>query len=169
MSKTTKVLSWIGTLAGAIALICLGITLVVVAAAFIIGLETLDIPAVGPLIYLAPGGLAVGGIVIWLLSKLTIRILGADEPSEERSAQSTPAAESEQPMREGPEAQLHQFNRANKYLALFFLVLLGFSYPYLEPGTGSYVVAVMTFSLCVVMLTAVGLITYFEWDVFDRI
>lgn len=52
---------------------------------------------------------------------------------------------------------------------VLFLLLLGFSYPYLEPGTGSYVAAVMTFGLCVVMLSAVGFITYFEWDVFDRI
>jgi hypothetical protein len=52
---------------------------------------------------------------------------------------------------------------------VLFLLLLGFSYPYLEPGTGSYVVAVLTFGLCVVMLAIVGLMTYFEWDVFDRI
>lgn len=54
-------------------------------------------------------------------------------------------------------------------LNVLFLLLLGFSYPYLEPGTGSYVAAVMTFGLCVVMLSVVGVMTYFEWDVFDRI
>ena len=49
-----------------------------------------------------------------------------------------------------------------------FLLLLGFSYPYLEPGTGSYVAATMTFGLCVVMLLLVGLLTYFEFDAFDQ-
>ncbi|WP_415378841.1 hypothetical protein [Halosimplex sp. TS25] len=50
---------------------------------------------------------------------------------------------------------------------VLFLLLLGFSYPYLEPGTASYVVAVMTAGLCLTMLALVALISYFEWDVFD--
>ncbi|MFC7141581.1 hypothetical protein ACFQMA_17295 [Halosimplex aquaticum] len=50
---------------------------------------------------------------------------------------------------------------------VLFLLLLGFSYPYLEPGTASYVVAVMTAALCLAMLALVALISYFEWDVFD--
>lgn len=49
---------------------------------------------------------------------------------------------------------------------VLFLGLLAFSYPYLEPGSGSYVVAVLTAGLCLVMLALVGLISYFEWDVF---
>lgn len=49
-----------------------------------------------------------------------------------------------------------------------FLLLLGFSYPYLEPGSGSYVVATMTFALCVFMLLLVGLLTYVEFDAFDQ-
>lgn len=52
---------------------------------------------------------------------------------------------------------------------VLFLVLLAFSYPHLEPGTGSYVAAVVTFGLCVIMLALVGLITHFEWAVFDRL
>ncbi|WP_459194292.1 hypothetical protein [Halosimplex sp. J119] len=50
---------------------------------------------------------------------------------------------------------------------VLFLLLLGFSYPYLEPGTASHVVAVMTAALCLTMLALVAFITYFEWDVFD--
>ncbi|WP_436922961.1 hypothetical protein [Halosimplex amylolyticum] len=50
---------------------------------------------------------------------------------------------------------------------VLFLLLLGFSYPYLEPGTASYVVAAMTATLCLTMLALVALISYFEWDVFD--
>lgn len=50
---------------------------------------------------------------------------------------------------------------------VLFLSLLGFSYPYLEPGTGSYVVAVITAALCLTMLGIVAIITYFDWDVFD--
>lgn len=49
-----------------------------------------------------------------------------------------------------------------------FLILLGFSYPYLEPGTGSYVVAVITAVLCLTMLTLVAIISYFDWAVFDQ-
>lgn len=51
---------------------------------------------------------------------------------------------------------------------VLFLVLLAFSYPFLEPGTGSYVAAVLTFGLCLVMLALVTLITYFQWDFVDR-
>ncbi|WP_459891339.1 hypothetical protein [Halostagnicola bangensis] len=52
---------------------------------------------------------------------------------------------------------------------VFFLVMLAFSYPYLEPGTGSYVAATMTFVLCLLMLLLVAVLTYFELDLFDRI
>lgn len=52
---------------------------------------------------------------------------------------------------------------------VLFLLLLAFSYPYLEPGTGSYVVALLTAGLCSVMLGLVGIITHFKWDVFDKI
>lgn len=52
---------------------------------------------------------------------------------------------------------------------VLFLALLAFSYPYLEPGSGSYVVAVLTAGLCLVMLAMVAAMNYFEWDVFDRI
>lgn len=52
-------------------------------------------------------------------------------------------------------------------LNVLFLLLLGFSAPYLEPGTASYVVAAMTAALCLAMLAMVALISYVEWDVFD--
>lgn len=51
---------------------------------------------------------------------------------------------------------------------VLFLVLLAFSAPYLEPGSGSYVVAVITAGLCIVMLAISAVITYFEWDVFGQ-
>lgn len=50
---------------------------------------------------------------------------------------------------------------------VLFLLLLGFSYPYLEPGTGSYVVAAMSAALCLTMLIVAAVITYFDWGVFD--
>lgn len=52
---------------------------------------------------------------------------------------------------------------------VFFLLMLAFSYPYLEPGTDSYVVATMTFGLCVIMLVLVAILTYFELNLFDRL
>ncbi|WP_247004409.1 hypothetical protein [Halosolutus gelatinilyticus] len=50
---------------------------------------------------------------------------------------------------------------------VLFLLLLGFSYPYLEPGTDSYVVAAMSAALCLTMVVVVAIITYFDWGVFD--
>lgn len=50
---------------------------------------------------------------------------------------------------------------------VLFLLLLGFSYPYLEPGTDSYVVAAMSAAICLTMLVLVAIITYFDWRVFD--
>lgn len=41
-------------------------------------------------------------------------------------------------------------------LNVTFLLLLGFAYPYIEPGTGSYIIAVLTLipvSLMLVMIT----------------
>lgn len=52
---------------------------------------------------------------------------------------------------------------------VLFLILLGFSYPYLEPGTGSYVAATMTAALCLFMLALVAILTYFQIDVFDQL
>lgn len=51
---------------------------------------------------------------------------------------------------------------------VLFLLLLGFSVPYLDPGTDSYVVTVMAAGLCLTMLTLVAVISYFDWDVFDQ-
>lgn len=51
---------------------------------------------------------------------------------------------------------------------VLFLLLLAFSYSYLEPGTSSYVVATMTVGLCLFMLLLVGALSYFEIDVFDQ-
>lgn len=51
---------------------------------------------------------------------------------------------------------------------VLFLLLLGFSVPYLDPGTDSYVVTVMAAGLCLTMLALVAVITYFDWDVFDQ-
>lgn len=50
---------------------------------------------------------------------------------------------------------------------VLFLLLLGFSYPYLEPGSASYVVAAMTAGICLTMLAIVAVISYVQWDVFD--
>jgi hypothetical protein len=51
---------------------------------------------------------------------------------------------------------------------VLFLILLSFSYPYLEPGTGSYVAATITAALCLSMLALVAILSYFQIDVFDQ-
>ncbi|MFC4989423.1 hypothetical protein [Saliphagus infecundisoli] len=44
-----------------------------------------------------------------------------------------------------------------------FLLLLGFSYPYVEPGTPSYVAAVLTLGAVCVMLTLVSILIFIKW------
>ncbi|ELZ15424.1 MULTISPECIES: hypothetical protein [Haloterrigena] len=47
-----------------------------------------------------------------------------------------------------------------------FLVLLGFSFLFLEPGTGPYVVAVLTLIPVVLSLVASVAVIYTGWDPF---
>ncbi|EMA59709.1 hypothetical protein [Halorubrum lipolyticum] len=51
---------------------------------------------------------------------------------------------------------------------VLFLILLAFSYPYLQPGTGSYVAATLTAAICLFMLALVGILSYFRIDVFGQ-
>ncbi|MEY7848379.1 hypothetical protein AB7C87_04155 [Natrarchaeobius sp. A-rgal3] len=51
---------------------------------------------------------------------------------------------------------------------ILFLLLLGFSYPYLESGTGSYVVAQLTLAPVVLTFVASLVILHLEWDPFSR-
>lgn len=47
---------------------------------------------------------------------------------------------------------------------ILFALLLGFSFLYLEPGSGSYVVAQITLVPVVSTFVASVAIVYFEWD-----
>lgn len=51
-------------------------------------------------------------------------------------------------------------------LDLVVLVLLAVSFPFLEPGTGSYVVAVLTLVPTVLTLAGSVVILYTGWDPF---
>lgn len=44
-----------------------------------------------------------------------------------------------------------------------FLLLLGFSYPQIEPGTPSYVAAVLTLGAICVMLALVSVLVFVKW------
>lgn len=50
---------------------------------------------------------------------------------------------------------------------VLFLVLLGFSFLYLEPGTSSYVVALITLVPIVLTLIASLLVIRFDWEPFE--
>lgn len=50
---------------------------------------------------------------------------------------------------------------------IFFLLLLGFSFLYLEPGTGSYVTATVTLIPIVLTFVASLLVLYTEWEPFE--
>lgn len=47
-----------------------------------------------------------------------------------------------------------------------FLLLLGFSFLYLEPGTGPYVIAVLTLIPVILSLVASVAVIYTGWDPF---
>ncbi|SER39844.1 hypothetical protein [Natrinema salaciae] len=49
---------------------------------------------------------------------------------------------------------------------VLFLLLLGFSFLFLEPGTGAYVVAVLTLIPVVLSLVASVAVIYTGWDPF---
>jgi len=53
-------------------------------------------------------------------------------------------------------------------LDLTFILLLSFSYPFLEPGTGSYVAAVLTLVAIVLMTTLVGGVLFVQRRITER-
>lgn len=50
---------------------------------------------------------------------------------------------------------------------ILFLVLLGFCFAYLEPGSGSYVVAQLTLVPVVLTFVAGAAVLYTGWDPFE--
>lgn len=50
---------------------------------------------------------------------------------------------------------------------ILFLLLLGFSFLYLEPGSGSYVVAQLTLVPVVLTFAASAVVLYTGWDPFE--
>ncbi len=53
-------------------------------------------------------------------------------------------------------------------LDILFVLLLAFSYPYVEPGGGSYVVAQLTLIPIALTFCASVIILYVEWDPFAQ-
>ncbi|MDJ1433628.1 hypothetical protein [Halostagnicola sp. A-GB9-2] len=53
-------------------------------------------------------------------------------------------------------------------LDILFALLLAFSYPHLDPGSGSYVVAQLTLVPVLLTFCVSCLILYFEWDPFAQ-
>ncbi|WP_135305473.1 hypothetical protein [Haloarcula amylovorans] len=53
--------------------------------------------------------------------------------------------------------------------SLVLLALLGLSVPYIEPGTGTFVISLMSLGMLVVMLVASAAFIYFNWDPFAKL
>jgi hypothetical protein len=95
MCRALRSIAWLGTVAGVLALIGVGAALVIGIAVYVVGLEALDLPPVGGTLLLVPVGMAVGGAVLWALSKLVVRAGGESGPAEPTPAAHT--AEGDQP------------------------------------------------------------------------
>lgn len=53
--------------------------------------------------------------------------------------------------------------------SVVLLVLLGLSVPYLEPGTGTFVVSLLSLGMLGVMFVGSSVFIYFDWDPFEEI
>jgi hypothetical protein len=119
MSRGIKGLRWLGTLAGIVAVIGFGVTLVVVASFYALSFEALNVLNVGSVVFLVPPAVTAIGLVAWGISKLGVRYLGGGQSD---SAPATPETSQDTTM--GSEHHLREFNRANKYVAVAFGILL---------------------------------------------
>ena len=77
MGRALRSIAWLGTVAGVLALIGVGAALVIGIAVYVVGLEALDLTPVGGTLLLVPVGMAVGGAVLWALSKPIGRLLAS--------------------------------------------------------------------------------------------
>lgn len=53
--------------------------------------------------------------------------------------------------------------------SVVLLSLLALSVPYIEPGTSSFVVALLSLGMLGVMLVGSGAFIYFDWDPFEEL
>lgn len=53
--------------------------------------------------------------------------------------------------------------------SVVLLVLLGLSVPYIEPGTATFVVAILSLGMLGVMFVGSSLFIYFDWDPFEEL
>lgn len=59
--------------------------------------------------------------------------------------------------------------RAFFVFSVVLLALLGLSIPYIEPGTPSFVVALLSLGMLVVMLVGSSVFIYLDWDPFEEL
>lgn len=59
---------------------------------------------------------------------------------------------------------MREFFRVIFGVNLVLLVLLGISFTVVRPGTGAFVVAVLSLGVIAVTLTIVGTLLYVDWD-----
>ncbi|EJN57567.1 hypothetical protein [Halogranum rubrum] len=59
--------------------------------------------------------------------------------------------------------------RAFFVLSVVLLAFLGLSVPYVESGTATFVVALLSFGMLGVMLVGSSVFIYFDWDPFEEV
>ena len=53
--------------------------------------------------------------------------------------------------------------------SIVLLAFLGLSVPFIEPGTATFVVALLSFGMLSVMLIGSSVFIYFDWDPFEEL
>lgn len=53
--------------------------------------------------------------------------------------------------------------------SLVLLALLGLSVPYIKPGTGTFVISIVSLGMLVIMLVASAAFIHLDWDPFEEL
>lgn len=112
---------WVGKIGGALALVFLGISIVVLGSALILPLDSIPAEVYNNL---AIGSVGAFGLsfTVWLASKIGLRVTSGSKSTETEEEQSEEVEQVEDEEMTSAD-YLHQFNRANKYVAAVFTAL----------------------------------------------
>ncbi|SDX91506.1 hypothetical protein [Halopenitus persicus] len=153
-------LGWLAKLAGAVALIGFGMTVVVIVGFYALGVGALDVPVLGTAVLLVPPAVTAVAFLTWAASRIARRYLVDDRRSRaasdtratrsgtgrrgEAGSNADPETRSEPGDAAAPAAasrgHLREFNRANKYLTAilgFFLVVSAVASPLTAAASGT--------------------------------
>ncbi|SEH59437.1 hypothetical protein SAMN05192561_11058 [Halopenitus malekzadehii] len=150
-------LGWLAKLAGAVALIEFGMTVVAVVGFYALGVGSLDVPVLGTAVLFVPPAVTAVAFLTWAASRIALRYLVDDRRSRSAGTRRAGAgrraatgSNADHGGRSEPEAvaetaaessdRLREFNRANTYLTAilgFFLVVSVVSAPLTAAASGT--------------------------------